>query len=140
MKNFLIDLIERAVKTAAQTAVASIGTTHLLGGIDWKMVGSTVGIAVILSVLTSLASHNFGDKGTASVVNTPTGNDGNGTVIPSAVNTPTGNDGDGTVIPSAVNTPTGNDGDGTVTSSTVNTPTGNDGNGTVTSNTPTGNE
>jgi hypothetical protein len=45
----------RAVKTVAQTAVATIGTTATLGGVNWVMVGSTAALAGILSVLTSVA-------------------------------------------------------------------------------------
>ena len=45
----------RAVKTAAQAAVAAIGATTTMGGVDWRVVGSTSLLAAILSVLTSLA-------------------------------------------------------------------------------------
>lgn len=45
----------RALKTAAQTAVATIGTTTALGGVDWAMVLSTSALSGILSVLTSIA-------------------------------------------------------------------------------------
>ena len=45
----------RAIKTVAQTAVASIGTTTALGGVDWIMVASTAILAGIVSVLTSVA-------------------------------------------------------------------------------------
>lgn len=45
----------RAIKTVAQTAVASIGTTTALGGVDWIMVASTAVLAGIVSVLTSVA-------------------------------------------------------------------------------------
>lgn len=45
----------RALKTIAQTAVASIGTTTALGGVDWVMVASTAILAGIVSVLTSVA-------------------------------------------------------------------------------------
>ena len=45
----------RALKTAAQTFVATIGTTATIGGVDWKLVGSTAVLAAILSLGTSLA-------------------------------------------------------------------------------------
>lgn len=45
----------RAVKTAAQAAVAAIGATTTMGGVDWRVVGSTALLAAILSALTSLA-------------------------------------------------------------------------------------
>ncbi len=45
----------RAVKTAAQAAVAAIGATTTMGGVDWAVVGSTALLAAILSVLTSVA-------------------------------------------------------------------------------------
>lgn len=45
----------RALKTAAQTFVATIGTTATLGAVDWQLVGSTAALAAILSIGTSLA-------------------------------------------------------------------------------------
>jgi hypothetical protein len=44
----------RAIKTACQVAVATIGTTATMGGVDWAMVASTAGLSAILSILTSL--------------------------------------------------------------------------------------
>lgn len=46
----------RAIKTAAQSAVAAIGTTALtIGSVDWRIIGGTAALAAVLSVLTSLA-------------------------------------------------------------------------------------
>lgn len=45
----------RAVKTVAQTAVATIGTTAVIEQVDWRLVASASVLAGILSVLTSVA-------------------------------------------------------------------------------------
>lgn len=45
----------RAIKTCAQTAVATIGTAAVMSSVDWKMVVSASILAGILSILTSLA-------------------------------------------------------------------------------------
>lgn len=45
----------RAIKTVAQTAVATIGTSALLGDVEWVVVGSASLLAGILSLLTSVA-------------------------------------------------------------------------------------
>lgn len=45
----------RAIKTVAQTAAATIGTSAVMGEVNWVMVGSASLLAGILSLLTSVA-------------------------------------------------------------------------------------
>ena len=45
----------RAIKTVAQTAIATIGTTAMIREVDWAVVLSTSALAGVLSVLTSIA-------------------------------------------------------------------------------------
>lgn len=45
----------RAIKTVAQTFVATIGTATYLGAVDWKLVVSASALAGVLSIATSIA-------------------------------------------------------------------------------------
>lgn len=45
----------RALKTVAQTAIATIGSSALITEVDWRVVASAAALAGVLSVLTSLA-------------------------------------------------------------------------------------
>lgn len=46
----------RALRTVAQSALATIGTSAVLGDVNWIMVGSAAALAGILSILTSVAT------------------------------------------------------------------------------------
>ncbi|MEI7780067.1 MAG: holin [Actinomycetes bacterium] len=68
-KAFITQLLERAVKTAAQSALAIIAATQLdWFHADWKAIAGTIATATVASVLTSLCSMNIGPAGTPSVV------------------------------------------------------------------------
>lgn len=54
-KNWLKAAGIRAIKTVAQTAIATIGTSALIGEVDWLIVGSAAALSGILSLLTSIA-------------------------------------------------------------------------------------
>lgn len=76
-RRFLADAAERAIKTAAQallTLLLASGAAFNLLDVDWRQaLGIALGAGVI-SLLTSIASFNFGQPGTASVV-VPAGDD-----------------------------------------------------------------
>lgn len=55
-KKFFLAAGIRAVRTLAQTAVATIGTTALIEEVNWSVVISASVLSAILSILTSLAT------------------------------------------------------------------------------------
>lgn len=55
MKEWIKKALVRAIKTAAQAAVAIIGTSVALGDVDWILTGSAAALAFVLSLLTSIA-------------------------------------------------------------------------------------
>jgi hypothetical protein len=46
----------RALRTVAQSAIATIGTAAVLGDVNWLMVGSAAALAGILSILNSIVT------------------------------------------------------------------------------------
>ena len=56
MKDWLKAAGIRAIKTIAQTAIATIGTAAVLGDVNWVMVASAAALAGVLSLLTSVAT------------------------------------------------------------------------------------
>lgn len=62
-KKWLKAALVRAIKTAAQTAVATIGTAVVLSDVNFYMVLSAAGLAAIISLLTSLAGIPEVDDG-----------------------------------------------------------------------------
>lgn len=55
IKNWAKAASIRAIKTVAQTAVATIGTSAVLGEVNWVAVASASALAGVLSILTSIA-------------------------------------------------------------------------------------
>ena len=56
MKSFIKAALVRALRTLAQTAVATIGTSALISEVNWLTVASTAALAAVLSLLTSVAT------------------------------------------------------------------------------------
>lgn len=54
-KQWLKAAVVRAVKTVAQSAVATIGTAAVMGEVNWIAVASSAALAGVLSLLTSVA-------------------------------------------------------------------------------------
>ncbi|QRV71406.1 holin [Corynebacterium phage CL31] len=70
-KSFWSDLVERAIKTFAQTLLAVLAVGVPIWEMDWV---SALGLAAgttVLSVLTSIASAGAGNHGTASLMSVP---------------------------------------------------------------------
>ena len=76
---FFKNLLERAVKTLAQTLLATlgVGVTNVLS-VPWQAALITAGTAALLSILMSIASAPWGDPATPSLVK-PAGADEGGT-------------------------------------------------------------
>lgn len=67
MKEWIKKAGIRAIKTIAQTAIATIGTTATIGAVDWRVCASTCVLAGVLSLLTSLAGIPEVDEGVSPI-------------------------------------------------------------------------
>jgi hypothetical protein len=56
MKTFWKCALIRAVRTLAQTAIATIGTTAVIQDVNWALVGSSAALAALLSILNSIVT------------------------------------------------------------------------------------
>ena len=56
MKEFIRAALIRAVRTVAQTAIATIGTTAVIEDVNWLLVLSASALAGLLSLLTSIVT------------------------------------------------------------------------------------
>lgn len=56
VKEFIKAALIRAIRTVAQTAIATIGTTALIEDVNWLLVLSASALAGILSILTSIVT------------------------------------------------------------------------------------
>lgn len=55
LKKWALAALVRAIKTAAQAAVAAIGAATIFTAVDWSVVGMTALLSFVLSLLTSVA-------------------------------------------------------------------------------------
>lgn len=62
-KKLIKAAVIRAVRTAAQAALAAIGSATMFGEVDWRVVGSTALLAAIVSVLMSIKGLPEVDNG-----------------------------------------------------------------------------
>ena len=55
VKSYVIRAVWTAIQATAAAAIATIGSTATIGGVDWRVVASTAGLAGVLSLLKSVA-------------------------------------------------------------------------------------
>lgn len=90
MKEWLKASTIRAIKTAAQTTIALIGTSQFIHEIDWVAILSAVALSTLASYLTSIAGIPEVDGGKSlhkieSIPATPTAHPGQGENTASSV-------------------------------------------------------
>lgn len=67
MKKYLLAMLERATKTAAQSALLVVGADQInVIGADWSDVLGFGAGGFLLSILTSVATSGFGSDGPAA--------------------------------------------------------------------------
>lgn len=66
--SFWVQAAERAVKTFAQTAIASVGAAATIDAVDWRVVAGATVLSTVLSLLTSVASARVGGDSSPSLV------------------------------------------------------------------------
>ena len=73
-KQFWLDLLDRAFKTAIQFLLTALVGKEAIGILDvpWGHLANAGLLMVLISVLTSLASGTLGDRNTAALVSTST--------------------------------------------------------------------
>ena len=67
LKKWAVAAGVRAVKTAAQSAIGTIGASAAMGEVDWAFVGSAAALAAIVSALTSVAGLPEVEGGASAV-------------------------------------------------------------------------
>lgn len=66
---FLRDAAERAIRTAAQSALTALGGDAFdVWAVNWQTVAGISAGGAVVSILTSIVATQFGDKGSASLV------------------------------------------------------------------------
>jgi len=67
-REFMLDAIERGIKTGAQAGLIYVGAQQINAWqFDWLMLLGYILGGIALSIITSFASYNIGNKGTASL-------------------------------------------------------------------------
>lgn len=70
VSKFVLDVLERAAKSSAQFTLATMGGERIFlhSGFQWAPLGYAAASGFILSVLTSIASQQIGNKASASAL------------------------------------------------------------------------
>lgn len=69
LKKYIIDVIERVVCTFAETMLGVIGTTSLIGDVNWGVALSASALASLVSLLKCFIAKGKGNSNSPSLVN-----------------------------------------------------------------------